>query len=184
MATNSLTDSEIRRIIGQPTNAYDTHRPVLAEALIRTSGPILELGMGEGSTPGLHEVAESTYRYLLSFEDDKEWYRRFIRFQSPYFHNVALVGSWDDAPCEAPVLGFAERWGVALVDHGQVDRRVREIGRLANHCDVVVVHDTEDTRYRYWTIFGLFKHRLDYMRIKPWTTLFSNFIDVSKWTIP
>lgn len=170
-----LTDAEIRRIIGQPTNAYDTHRPVLAETIIRTTGPILELGMGEGSTPTLSKIAESG-RQVWSYEDDWGWYDGYRRFQLVPNHHVLYTSNWDDALCEL-------NWGVALVDHGRMDRRVREIGRLAQTTEIVVVHDTEDERYRYWTIWGLFKYRYDYRKLKPWTTAFSNFIDVSGWAL-
>lgn len=175
MATNSPTDArlaaEIRRLIGQSTYAYDTHRPLLAEAIIRTSGPILELGMGFGSTPGLHAVAKLTGRRVESYDDDAEWFEKMQPF---LFGQGHLVGDWDKADLSGD-------WAVALVDHGQVGRRVREIGRLAQTCKAIIAHDTEESVYRYWTIWGLFKHRVDDMRRKPWTTAFSNTLPVETW---
>lgn len=175
MAIDSLTEHEIRAIIGKPSTVFDTHRPVLAEAIIRTSGAILELGMGEGSTPGLHEIAMRTGRRVVSYESDAQWFGKFKHLaQSP--HSLRLVGDYQDCFCEEP-------WGAVLVDHAESDFRVREIHRLASWAQVVVVHDTEDPRYRYWSAIGAYKFHFHYRSILPWTSAFSNFIDVSKWQI-
>lgn len=155
--------------------AAGTHRPVLCEAILRTTGPILELGMGDNSTPPLHEVSE-TGRRVCSYDHDATWTARYSELRSDN-HQIKHVMSWDDCPIEST------RWAVALVDHSPNERRTVDITRLAEHADVVVVHDTQDATFGYETVFDAFKYRLDYREDAPWTTLLSNYVDVSSWSI-
>ena len=157
-------------------NPYGTHRPSLCEAIARTTGPILELGMGDSSTPALHDLAEASDRSVWSYDHDASWVKRYIDLRSDR-HRIECVSSWDECPIEST------RWGVAFVDHAPGDRRIIDIARLAKQADVIVVHDTEDAVYGYDRIFGTFAHRLDHRADKPWTTLLSNYIDVAKWSI-
>jgi hypothetical protein len=172
-----MTDHEqvIRSAFLGVTNAYNTHRPALCEAIIRTTGPVIELGMGEGSTRALHVVAESCGRHVSSYDHDPGWVACYRDLQTPN-HTIAHVTSWDECPLEST------RWGVAFVDHAPAERRKVDIARLASHALVIVVHDTEDHRYGYGNQLDVFTHRFDYQSHIPWTSLFSNFVDVSRWT--
>lgn len=156
--------------------ASGTHRPVLCEAILRTTGPILELGMGDNSTPPLHAVAETCGRRVCSYDHDATWAARYSELRSDN-HQIEHVISWDDCPIEAT------RWAVALVDHSPNERRTVDIARLAAHAEVVVVHDTQDATFGYEPVFDTFKYRLDYREDAPWTTLLSNYVDVSRWSI-
>lgn len=140
------------------------------------SGPILELGMGDSSTPALHALAEATGRLVCSYDHEPSWVDRFAGFRSPD-HQIVQVASWDDCPIEKA------RWSVALVDHGPRERRVADIARLAERAEVLVLHDSEEPTYKYDQIFGDFAHRQDFKDLAPWTTLLSNYVDVSSWTI-
>ena len=157
-------------------NGYGTHRPLLCEAIMRTTGPILELGMGDSSTPSLHGVAEACGRFVCSYDHDASWVERYVKLRSIH-HRIEHVTSWEECPIEST------RWAVALVDHAPAARRAVDIARLAEHADVVVVHDTEDPAYAYDSVFATYKYRLDDRARNPWTTLLSNYVDVSAWPI-
>ena len=157
-------------------SGYGTHRPALCEAIVRTAGPILELGMGDSSTPTLHDLAKATGRNVCSYDHVASWVARYAELRSAQ-HQIEHVGSWDACPIEST------RWGVALVDHAPAARRVVDIERLAKHAEVVVVHDTEDSTYGYDSIYDSFAYRLDDRDERPWTTLLSNYVDVSRWSI-
>jgi len=174
--TMDQREAKIRSVFGTVTNAYDTHRPALCEAVVKTSGAILELGMGEGSTRALHSVAEEYGRIVHSYDHGLEWVSRYESLRSPN-HEIAYVATWDDCPIESA------EWSVAFVDHAPAERRRIDIARLAHRAQVIVVHDTESPIYGYDEILASFAHRLDYRAVSPWTTLVSNFVDVSRWTI-
>lgn len=132
--------------------------------------------MGEGSTRALHIVSERCGRIVRSYDHDPSWVARYIDLRTAN-HLVENVASWNDCPIESVA------WSVAFVDHAPAERRGVDIARLARHAQVIVVHDTEDHRYGYGDLLDTFAHRLDYCSHRPWTSLLSNFIDVSCWDI-
>ena len=149
---------------------------MLCEAVLRTSGPILELGTGDGSTLALHQVSKACQRTVLSFDNDPNWIARFAALRSDN-HLLASLPSWNDCPIESAI------WSVAFVDHAPAERRAIEIRRLTYRAQVIVVHDTEDPQYGYEAVFGAFAYRRDDRAYKQWTTVLSNYIDVSDWNI-
>ena len=171
-----LEEAELRAMFYDIASGYGTHRPALCEAIVRTTGPILELGMGDSSTLALHDLAEATGRNVCSYDHDASWVARYTELRSAH-HQIEQVGSWDACPIEST------RWAVVLVDHAPAARRIVDIERLAKHAEVIVVHDTEDPTYGYDSVFGAFAYRLDYRDERPWTTLLSNYVDVSRWSI-
>lgn len=171
-------ESRIRAAFAEVRNAYETHRPVLREAVLRVPhGIILELGAGGGSTPPLHEVSLITGRTVITLESDRAWYERFAHLHSEN-HAVLRVPSWDllDSGLvrELP-------YAIAFIDHTP-PRRVTDIQWLAQRAQVLVVHDTESADYGYEKVLGTFKYSVTYKDHHPWTSVLSNFIDVSGWT--
>lgn len=55
-------------------NGFATHQPVLYEITMRTKGPIIEFGCGDGSTKLLHEICKRDHRLLISIDDNREWF--------------------------------------------------------------------------------------------------------------
>ena len=153
-------------------DAYATHVPVLAAAIAAAGpGPVLELGAGNFSTPVLHAMCAAMGRSLLTLENNPTWLERFVSFRSTT-HRVEFVADWDQA---VP----ADRWAVVFVDHAPGERRIIDIEKLREMCEVMVVHDTEDVGYGYGPAFSKFTYRTDYKRMTPWTTMLSMTRDVS-----
>lgn len=144
-----------------------THFPILAAVVARTTGPVLELGCGDYSTPMLHLLCRD--RRLVSLEADAGWLARFADLASER-HELVRVADW----AGAEILDCGE-WDVALVDHAPGNRRVPEIRRLMHRARFIVVHDTEDPGYGYESVLPEFTHRFDYKRLDPWTTVVSMF---------
>lgn len=146
---------------------YGTHLPILIKALALTrTGPVLELGCGDYSTPILHEACVG--RQLLSLDSNVEYVERFASFQGDG-HELRWVQSWD-------AIDLADRvWDVVLVDHYPAARRGHDIARLADRARFIVVHDSEDRiNYGYDSVLPGFRFRYDYKRLHPWTTVVSN----------
>lgn len=157
---------------------YETHRPVLCEAVLRTSGPILELGAGSGSTYALHAASKIMKRRLLTLEGNAEWAKRFLYLRSE-LHEIEHDPGWKR--CDDPDFRQS-RWSLAFVDHAPAERRIDDIAWLASRADVVVIHDTEDPTYRYELVFPLFKHVNNHSAYPQWTSVLSNVVDVTTWT--
>lgn len=155
---------------------YSSHLPILIKILQISQGPVLELGAGVFSTPILHWLCLEAKRPLVSYENIKEHFEMNKVFQTD-MHKILFVNDWDEAKIEDT------HWGLVFVDHEPNQRRSVEVARLAKTADYIVVHDTEpDHDYRYDFInkaFPLFKYRYNYKRRRPYTTVLSNFKDLT-----
>ena len=158
---------------------YSTHLPMLVAAVMRARKPVIELGMGEYSTPILRELCLSLGVELLSVETSAEWFQRFAGQQNQC-HRMVLVRDWSELHTLIPAQPLVP-WGVAFVDNGDNGRdwrsRGRNLGCLANSADYLVAHDTEDGQdtYGYNSVGGTFKAAYTDDARTPWTTVFSNF---------
>lgn len=174
-----MISARIRAAFAGIRDAYQTHRPVLCEAVLRVGeGMILELGAGEGSTLALHEVAAATGRTVITLDHDASWIDRFAHLRTPN-HIVLYTPSW--TALDNPIVR-ALPYGVAFVDHAPFERRHVDIAWLAECARVVVVHDTDHEDCGYSKFSGLFRHSAMYRGPVPWTSVLSNFVDVATWT--
>jgi hypothetical protein len=144
-----------------------------------SKGDVLEMGTGFFSTMYLHHLAAITDRKVVSYESAEHWYNRARRYQSEY-HEVIKVQLWDDANV------IDRHWGMVLIDYSPQGSRIKGMERVKDNADFVVVHDTEprsERIYGYSKVAGLYKYRYDYKKIDPWTSVFSNFIDVTQLAV-
>lgn len=151
---------------------YGTHLPVLMQALGKSHGNVLELGIGTFSTPYLHWACERAGRRLVSMDNEARWTEWAGGYEGP-LHKVVLVEDWSQAAIEENW-----RWSVVLVDHSPSERRVEEIRRLANKAEYLVVHDSNgryEKYYHYSTVYPLFKYIWTFDKAEPSTTVLSNF---------
>jgi len=151
---------------------YGSHFSVLAAVVAQTTGPVLELGVGDYSTPMLHYMCRG--RLLVSADSDLEWLKRFTAYACPRRHEFQHVTDWAAWP-----MPESTSWAVALVDHAPGERRVEEIKRLKGRCRFIVVHDTETdyatgANYGYEPVLATFAYRSDFRRYRPYTTIVSD----------
>lgn len=155
---------------------WGSHFPLLVEVMRQSSGDVLELGMGPFSTPLLHMLCFDAGRKLVSYENNKNYYDMHKHFHKP-FHEVHYVKDWDKTD-------FVKPWSVAFIDHKPGKRRRQDVKNLAHCTQFMVVHDTqpEDDRFYGFSVrtFSKYKFRYDYTKIKPWTTVLSNFVNVKE----
>jgi hypothetical protein len=124
--------------------AYSSHLEPLIKIVGLTSGPVLEIGIGFGSTPVLHELCRD--RKLISYENDASLVDDFKAFNTSW-HEVHYVEDWDDMP-------VAEHWDVAFIDHKPARRRRTEIKRLKPFADFIIMHDTEEEADKYFRMLN------------------------------
>lgn len=156
---------------------HSTHVITLTRAFDLSEGDVVEIGTGHFSTTLLHWLGATTGRKITSYETDPRWYERAKRYQNEY-HDIIFVNNWDEIPLES------KHWGLAFIDHAPHARRSIETKRLKDNADYIVIHDTEprsEKLYGYPEIYNLFKFRHDAKKVEPWTTVLSNFKDLSNF---
>lgn len=155
------------------SDGFSSHSTLLTAAFMVTTGAVLELGSGLGSTPLLHGLCGSNYRELITIESDKTWFDKL----SPYhrsWHKFRLVDSFVDLP------EYKETWGLVFVDHGIPEQRGRSIESLLN-VPMIVIHDTcYPQLYGYEYAFRKFKYKWVLSLYPPQTTVISNSLNVHK----
>lgn len=161
----------------RPTCDYDSHKPLLYLCLNYTvDGMVMEMGCGDGSTPFLEGYCGWMERTFISLETNKEWADKY-----PYTTLVSqYIGAFNKDIAKISVL---------FIDCAPGEIRKDLIAELANHADIIVVHDTEpgaEYVYHMAEVLASFKYRIDlHIDGAPSTTAVSNKWDVrdmvGKW---
>lgn len=149
---------------------WDNHRPLLLLALELTTGPAIEFGAGEGSTPWLRNYLAENNRSFLTYESNMEW--------------AEMTGSYYVTSWENPEL--YRDCAVCFIDHAPGEHRKVAVERMADKADIIVVHDTELNGagdYQLEPILSTFKFRLNYNRLGggAGATAVSNTIDLNRF---
>jgi len=114
---------------------YGTHQKALERAVRETTGPVVEFGGGQYSTPLLAEVCRREGRELVTVESDAEWAKAL---GGKFSHEIL-----DERAFWRKYSG--SRWGLAFVDSQVGDEwikhRTEQVARLHGAADVIVVHD-------------------------------------------
>lgn len=151
-----------------------SHQYALMRVLPVTTGDVLEMGIGIGSTPFLHWACYEKRR-LVSYETNPKYYR-LLKDHSYGLHEIHLIEDWELASIEKP-------WGVAFIDHAPNERRHVDVIRLKDYAKYIVIHDTNpkyDNRYYYSEIYPLFKYVRHYKVARTHVGVLSNFVDVGE----
>lgn len=147
--------------------------PMLIRALEMTEGTVVEVGGGVFSTPLLHWLCKLQKRRLITYENEKQFYDFSREFQSET-HSIRLINDWDE-------MDFKSKRGVVFIDHHPESRRGPDAIRFKDSAQIVVMHDSErPEKYGYDPVWPQFKYVHHYKDCKPWTSVVSNFIDVTK----
>lgn len=156
-----------------------SHFAVLAAAVARTTGPVLECGMGDFSTPMLHLMCKGK-RELVSLESDREWLNRFSRYISDD-HDMGLIeASIETWEAYGKSIGDFYKDGVIFLDQAPGEARVPMALALKGKARFLVCHDTEADippsagNYGWAKLNGVFKYASTYKEFGPWTTVYSD----------
>jgi len=144
-------------------DGYSTHQRMLVKYLMRTSGPIVEIGCGDYSTPIIHEIAAAQGRTVCTLDSNVDWLNRFASYKTEW-HSFLHVESWDDWQPEG-------RYGLAFIDHAPGPCRPVEFMKLQGVADVLILHDTEANGYDWHTIYSHMDHIETDADIRPSTTV-------------
>lgn len=161
-------------------NNFNNHRPLLYLGLIESQGDVLELGTGDGSTVMLNDICKQQDRKLVSYDNNAEYINKY-EYLNNVDHSINYTENWDID------IVNNRKWGLVFVDHAPGERRHVDAIAVKDIAQIVVIHDTESEEgYLMNLVFPQYKYILhSYMPTQTQrTTMLSNFIDVSKLTIP
>jgi hypothetical protein len=151
-----------------------SHLYALMRVMPITTGPVLEMGVGIGSTPFLHWACYEKRR-LVSYDNNEKYYH-LMRGHNYGLHEMHLVDDWDKADILHP-------WDVVFIDHAPNERRHIDVLRLKDLAKYIVIHDTNpryDDRYHYSRIYPEFKYIRLYHVARTHVGVLSNFKDLSR----
>lgn len=151
-----------------------SHQSMLLQCAYKTTGGILELGMGWASSIPLHVFAHHQDRYMYSFESNPDYAAEF-RFLQRGRHKIIVSPDMDlsvvDDQIKVPI-------SLVLIDCAPPVRRLELLNMLQSHGmtkdAVFILHDTEDPIYGLEPALGRFKYRVDDRRWMPYTTAVSD----------
>lgn len=173
---------------------YNTHYPILAACVARTTGPILELGCGESSTPMLHLMAHAMKRRLHSVDTDPAWLKKYDGYyQADHSFEIVAPHGDDALPLVTRQIEGWRRWltsdmanignlGVVFVDCAPGEARHMIASFFARRAQIVLCHDSEKDyaaggNYMYDQCIPEFKYVSEWRRWRPYTLILSNFLE-------
>jgi len=134
-------------ILDYETNAYSTHQPLIIWAIENTSGNILELGAGDGSTILLNSSILNSNRKLVTVDDDYNWLNKYSKLESEnhkflYVNNT--IDSWNKLINDLS----QDIWAFVLVDHATLENiwrvsRPYAMKKFLNCSEYVIAHDAD-----------------------------------------
>lgn len=124
-------------------DAYYTHQPVLYAMLKQTSGSILELGCGEGSTELIHKFSQKYKRKVVSIESNKNWLQPYIEKYSSDDHTFLSIehslDSWNNIIDNIKT----SKWDLVFIDQGIWESRAYSFKSLKDVSNYMILHDCD-----------------------------------------
>lgn len=143
-------------MLSYKTNPYATHQPFLIELLKNTTGNVLELGMGDGSTHVIKQFMNATQK-LYSIESDKDWFNRFTANNNHHMYYVDASNEDNDTTGQK-WIDFIEsnikdvEFDIVFIDCSPWTARTWALKYFINKAKYVIVHDVD--YYPLNNIFG------------------------------
>jgi len=168
---------------------YGSHVIFLSASAWVTDGAILEMGSGWFSTPMFHRLSNVQNRYVLTSDLNYEWLAKFILFSSAshelYLVNSKKAGAKNNSIHEVKAwedIGHQQNhWGLIFIDQSPASQRHKDLKRLRDRADILVVHDTEpgqERLYRIQEVIKTFKYRTTLG--KDWSNIFTDVVSDSR----
>lgn len=120
-------------------NDFYTHQPVLIQALKISTGDVLELGCGEGSTELIHRYCAKHNRNVVTVEDDSEWISRYRDRFTTDNHKFVHTNNW----VESLDLFSKTHWGLVFIDQQGWHNRVSSFRIMRDNADYIILHDCD-----------------------------------------
>jgi uncharacterized protein YqjF (DUF2071 family) len=136
---------------------WASHLPALFSCLLATSGPVLEVGSGEWSTPLLRKYCEVAGRFFQSFEEDPAWAMKTVSAYCPLSQMTTTLRN-----CAS------EKWSIVFLDHNG-HRRAADALLFVDSAEYIVIHDYPAPEIFDSLELDRWKYHIVDKRARPWT---------------
>jgi len=159
---------------------YGSHQPVLIHMLNTiTEGNVLELGIGNHSTPILNLICGKQGRKLLSIETDENWVNMLSSYRRDG-HDIQYISRDELIKLDNPL--FDKKYAIAFIDGPVAQDRQVFINKV--NADYIIVHDTDCVVKKFKDSFNYdfsaFKHVYHFTSCYPTTSVLSNLDEINK----
>lgn len=113
--------------------SWGSHIPALIACTAASTGPVLEFGSGNYSTPCLHALCAVQGRELVTVEPEDAWREKFECYASPSHKVLKLVDGLAEELAK-------QQWGVVFVDDA-LDVRAGRAPMFFQNAQFMVFHD-------------------------------------------
>ena len=168
---------EYQRGIFHISEQGSTHQPLLIHVVNTiTDGDIVELGMGDNSTPLLHLLCEKLGRKLHSYDFDKKWCNEYSQYESD-FHKISFLDEAKFRNNEYPLN--TKKNSIMFIDSHPGWTRKHAMTYFKDSVDYFIIHDTthmvgsqvlSPNNYD----FSPFKNVLHFTKVDRTSTLFTD----------
>jgi hypothetical protein len=135
---------EMKYTLKHNINPFYTHQPILYNMLMQTTGPILELGCGDGSTELIHLIGQKQNRKIITVESLPDW---AIKYKSKYQNNTHSFIVTDNHSIESwnkvTDTLLNEKWGLVFIDQGFWEARAYSFAKLKDISEYIILHDCD-----------------------------------------
>lgn len=153
---------------------WTTHIPLLASVVATArQGPILEIGVGRGSSPLLVEMCRAMGRGLVGLDSSKEWLDEIAEIGH---RHLTQMHDWSDLPHWLAAWGPMPHWSVIFIDHGPAEARLPVLKACRGHAEFIVCHDAHNPGYLigFDDYLDTFRFRSDYTLMAAQTSVVSD----------
>lgn len=118
---------------------YYTHQKFLDFYLKNTTGPILELGTGLGSTSVATKYINDD-RFLVSVDNNIEWIEKMKQdYPESNNHKYVYTTNWNETINTLTTIN----WSIVFIDQSPWEARVLAYSAFKNIADYVIIHDVD-----------------------------------------
>ena len=129
----------------EPLTAFNTHRPILEHYIKNTSGDIIEVGMGDGSTGFILDLIKGTNRKLVSLENNEGWYDKMLTIYPPSKNHIYEFYTEYERDLQNIFDKYPQQFSIAFIDSSPWMSRVNAMNYYRNtkKCNYIMVHDVD-----------------------------------------
>lgn len=152
-----------------------THQPFLEFYINKTSGDIIEFGVGDGSTGFILNLIKDTDRKLISVENNLEWYNKIKeKYPETEQHKYIFTDNWKET-----IATFnPSEFDIIFIDQAPWEARVWTLDHFKDTSKYIILHDAN--YYPHNNIFGNKDGQINFSdKFTSWALYtFSNFNDL------
>ena len=127
-------------------NSYNTHRPILEKYIEYTTGDIIEIGIGDGSTGFILDLIKDTDRKLISLENNKSWYDKMVeKYPASEQHIYHFYNDYETEFLSIFEIYKENVFSIAFIDSSPWMSRIAALNYFKDNkkADYVLIHDVD-----------------------------------------